>query len=331
MICDMQGTVLYASNDMTSRIHRPLLGEEIGSFLDPADEARFRSFLASADETLVCHVHGIRGLSAVRMERTRGGFYPTLQCTFATKENDFSSPDRGIRPAFFAAAKRELTEVWERSPDHNAKGDKRLDTCIDVMYNNSMLFLISMEMFHETHREKYMSDLSEYLRQITASAMRVVRSLDLTVRLETEGVVEACYDLSSFTFLYLSILAVMNDVSATRAVRVEAALGEDGAYLTLETEVALDGVPPFDGGMPEAVIPFLPLPLQIRLQICEMIGGAFGHKLLCSHTDGRLSFFVDLPHVRRGGLYLKADPLRQQDPDALCAHYLRYLLSADPR
>jgi len=330
VICDMQGVILYASSDVSSRVRRPILGENLCSFLDPSDAVRFQSFPASGEERLVCRVRGIRGFHAVCIERRQQGKYPTYQCTLATKENDLAAVERTVRPRFFEVARRELNAARARSGASDPQRRDRLDGCIEAMYQSSMLLLVSTEMLFSEQGEKYMSNVTEYLREITACAERSVRRLDLSVRLETEGVVEACYDLPSFTLMYLTMLAVLNDVSSTHSARLSVTAVEDGAYLSLETTGSMRNVPSFSRCPINEAIRVLPESVQFRLHVCELIGNAYGYEVTCTCEDGRFSFSVDLPHVRRGNLYLKADPFRQQDPAALCESYLRYL-SPGPR
>ena len=202
---------------------------------------------------------------------------------------------------------------------------------MDAMYRSSMLLLLTSEFFFGHSEDKQMRYMRPFLETVTGCVSRWVRQVDIDIRLTCPDNLPVCYEDSSFAMLLMAYLSILNDISVTHTVEVQARATLNGAYLTLRTESGLP-MPDFDLRPIGHVIPHLPAELQMRMYLCDVVGTTYGYTTTCANKDGIFVFEVDMPHVRRGLQYLKADPFANWDTEGLCRAYFSYLFSGeDPR
>ena len=330
-LCDPDGRILYVTPDMFHRIQNPLDGRNIKEFLNSMDQARFDAYRFSKDKRITFNIRGVRSLGALMLERSQEGLGLMFRCYFAWKQGDFLPEARQIHPGLFRAAEREFETsrraISEELSSGSANGE-RIGASMQSMYQSSMLLLLTTEMFFGRSDDKLMNYLMPFLSEITRCVTEWVRSVDIDIGLEGDSEIAACYEDSSFALLILTMLSILNDLSTTHRVDIKARAVLDGAYLTLITETRVD-CPDFDLRPINQMAFAMPKNLQVRLHLCDVVGTTYGYGVQCELNEGRFTFAIDMPHVRRNRLFVKEDPFYIHDATGECKRYFPYLFSED--
>lgn len=325
-LCDLQGKILYVSDDLMARIPHVFSGVSLTTFLHSLDRARFESFcLFNREPRITLTVTGIRGITAVMLEKTGTGFGRMIRCTFAARESDLEPDARTLHPRFlghaydcFEADRERLHALMAASmPDTAAMG-----RCFESLYRDSMLLLISSEMFFSHTEKKFLRPLSPFMETVVSTVRESVRCFGSDLVLAGEDNVNACFELSSFAALNMALLSVLNDLSESHAIRVEAETLSDGARLLYKTtcDTALS-VP--DRRLSMSLL-LLPTETHMRLYLCDVITSAQGFSLRCAAEAGELCFTLQLPDTRLGGEYLK-NCFFIPDVEGTCRRYASWI------
>lgn len=330
-LCSYDGKFLYVTPDLIGRFHRSLDGACITDLLDEVDRIRFDRFRLEREERTSFVLHGVRGLGACMVERIHKTLGPSFRCYFARTLGDLPADSRTLRADFFRTARRSFDAARRTASEQLAEetADPRLlGAAVEEMYKSSMLLLLSTEMFFGRREEKFMKPVIPALREITDCLLATVRHVDLDVEIHGEPYTAATYEDASFALFYLTLLSIANDVTLSHRVGVTAEDTMDGAYLTLRTEARLS-CPEFALRPIGHMVHVLPETLRMRAHLCDVISGAYGYGLQCAWEKGTLIFEVDMPHIRRGEMYLKEDPFALHDTEEICRPYIRYLFPSE--
>ena len=328
-LCDPDGRILYVTPDMFYRIQNPLDGRNIKEFLDSMDRTRFECYRFSKDKRITFNIRGVRGLGALMLERSREGLGLMFRCYFAWKQGDFAPENRQIHPELFRAATRELEASRRAISEELAASEAnsaRIGASMESMYQSSMLLILTTEMFFGRCEDKFMNTLMPFLSEITRCVTEWVRSVDVDIHLDGDSELVACYEDSSFTLLILAMLSILNDLTSTHRVDIKARATVDGAYLTLMTETKVD-CPDFDLRPIRQMLFALQAELHIRFHLCDVVGTTYGYNVQCELNEGKFTFAIDMPHVRRDRLFVKEDPFYVHDAEIECKRYFPYLFS----
>lgn len=322
VLCNLEGKILYVSDDLMGRIPNALQGVNLSSFLGSLERARFDAFCLSGSEPrITLPVTGIRGMTAVSLEKTSSGFGTMIRCTFASREADLAPEARTLHPHFlyharerFEAEREKLrTLLAEPIPDTAAMGH-----CFESLYRDSMLFLAGTEMFFSHTERKYLRPLTSFMETVVSTVRDSVRYFgsDLTLRSEEDAI--ACFEVSSFAALNMALLSVLNDLSESHAITVETEMLSDGARILYET--ACDSTLALSDRRLAMSLFSLPEETHMRLYLCDVIAGAQGFSIRCTAEAGKLCFTLHMPDTRLGGEYLKNNPFLP-DIEGICHRY----------